>query len=398
MRAMNRSTRGFVLPSVMFALAIMAVMVIAIASTSDDDRMGSRSVQEGTRSFYAAEAGLNWLVAHWDSLGYNSQMPAPGDTVDVGWRTLPENRATYHAFLQRLAPCGSGGAVWVTVDGRSAAPGSGLRSVQAVVAPTSPGCGGGAALIATGKVDISSSYVDSYNSANGPYGGGNVYQNGDVDATGAVKTSGGATIGGDVSSSSTVTGGGITGNITTGAPPVNAPTVACPAGPYTASVPAGSGISYNSGTGDLTLSGSAVLTLPVPPTTYYFHKLTLSGSSSIAFSSYTQHIDIYVSNQLTLSGGGVMNTGADPTKLSIWGCGGDTSNWAISGGSFAYYSMYAPNHNLAISGASNYYGMFVGHDIAISGGSMIHYDHALGGGAGATGGAIAARTWTEITR
>jgi hypothetical protein len=394
---MNRSTRGFVLPSVMFALAIMVVMVIAIKSASDDDRMGSRSVQEGTRSFYAAEAGLNWLVAHWDSLGYNGQMPAAGDTLDTGWRTLPENRATYHAFLQRLGTCTNGGAVWVTVDGRSAAPGSGLRSVQAVVTPTSTSCGGGA-LVSAGNLTISSGIVDSYNSTSGAYGGANVSANGDVSANGNIALSGSTSIQGDATAHGTVSGGSLDhGTVTAGGPAIVEPQVACPAGPYTASVPLPSGVTYNSATGDLTLSGSAALVLPAPPTTYYFHNVTLSGSSSIAFTSYAQHIDVYISAMLTLSGGGVMNTGADPTKLSIWGCGSNTSNWAISGGSSAYYYMYAPTHNLAISGTSNFYGGFVGNNITVSGGSLIHYDQALGGG-GFTGGAVTARTWTEITR
>ena len=59
---MNRRRRGFILPMVIFALAIMGILLLVLVRTSDDDRMGSRYVLEGTRSFYAAESGAHPVV------------------------------------------------------------------------------------------------------------------------------------------------------------------------------------------------------------------------------------------------------------------------------------------------------------------------------------------------
>ena len=84
--------RGFVLPIVIFALAIMGVLVAAGATMTQDDRQGSLSVQEGTRSFYAAEAGLNGVVANWSAQQYDTLVVAGGSTYSYfgheEWRPI----------------------------------------------------------------------------------------------------------------------------------------------------------------------------------------------------------------------------------------------------------------------------------------------------------------------
>ena len=73
-----------------------------------------------------------------------------------------------------------------------------------------------------------------------------------------------------------------------------------------------------------------------------------------------------------------MNLTGKATGLSIIGCGANNTPWVLSGGSGAYYALYAPNHNLTLSGSSDIWGATVADFDTESGGSHIHYDKALG--------------------
>src|ERR1041384_1329925 len=98
-----RHERGFILPMVIFSLAIMGVLVLIIVGTSDDDRLGSRYDFEGTRSFYAAEAGVNAILTSWSANGYEATVPNVGNTNVLAWATLPQNGGTYRATILKVA-------------------------------------------------------------------------------------------------------------------------------------------------------------------------------------------------------------------------------------------------------------------------------------------------------
>src|ERR1044071_1146493 len=121
--------RGFILPMVLFGLAVMGVLVLAVVSISADDRHGSRNVLEGARSFYAADAGLNQIVAEFDLNNYRDLVSTPGTTADLGWQDLPGRAGRYHGSLRKLAD----NLIELTVDGRSGAAGQGLRTVQVLL-------------------------------------------------------------------------------------------------------------------------------------------------------------------------------------------------------------------------------------------------------------------------
>src|ERR1041384_5088086 len=121
---MGRIRRGFILPMVLFGLAIMGVLVLAAAGpattdrtapTSHDHRPGSRNVLESTRSFYAADAGLNQIVAEFDLNDYRDLVSTPGTTADLGWQSLPGRAGRYRGVIRKLAD----NLIELTVDGRS---------------------------------------------------------------------------------------------------------------------------------------------------------------------------------------------------------------------------------------------------------------------------------------
>src|SRR5437867_8327084 len=94
--------RGFILPMVIFSLAIMGVLVLVMVGTSDDDRTGSRYDFEGTRSFYAAESGLAGILDNWKTNNYEGAVPNVGDTSEVAWTSLPGNGGSYRGTILKV--------------------------------------------------------------------------------------------------------------------------------------------------------------------------------------------------------------------------------------------------------------------------------------------------------
>jgi len=376
--AAGERKRGFVLPIVIFALAIMGVLVAAGATMTQDDRQGSLSVQEGTRSFYAAEAGLNSVVANWSAKQYDTLVVAAGSNADLGWQILPENGSKYRAVVQRLAP-GTHPPFLLTVDGQSAAPRGGLRTIS-VLLQAKPTFSYGA-FGRTGVTMSGGAKIDSYNSDSSAYNPATAGANGDVGSNGDIVLNGGPTrVAGDAAAGGSVSDPSkVTGTSTNLAPVVTFPTMTCPGGGYTpaSGIPEGPGISYNAATGDLSVTAGRDLTLPVPPASYHFHDVTLTGNATLTINPGSRHVDLYISNTLSASGGAIANGITSPTTLTIWGCGPSTTDWALSGGTGSYFAVYAPDHPLAITGNSSLYGALIGASITNTGGAKIHFDEAL---------------------
>ncbi|UCC71305.1 MAG: hypothetical protein JSV86_13035 [Gemmatimonadota bacterium] len=91
---------GFVLPVVVMGLLLMGTMTVAALLTADDEARSGRAMREATGAFYAAEAGLNWVYANWDTVKADVDTLAGGSSVDLGWRTL-DNGDSYHAVIYR---------------------------------------------------------------------------------------------------------------------------------------------------------------------------------------------------------------------------------------------------------------------------------------------------------
>ena len=151
----ERDQGGFALAAVIFVMALLAVLAITGLGMTADARLASHGVREGTRAFYAAEAGVNLVMANWDSLQYDTLMAAPGDSVDLGWETIPENGCTYRAVLQRVDDGGSGGPLYyVKVAGRSEGSLGGERTLGAMLTNSSVQVPG---VLFGGTVEISGS-------------------------------------------------------------------------------------------------------------------------------------------------------------------------------------------------------------------------------------------------
>ena len=132
----TRNKDGFVLASVIFVVALLGVLTAASLMMTGDERQAAHGMREGTRAFYAAEAGLNVVIANFDSLQYDTLMSNPGDSVDLGWQTLPENGARYRAVIHRID--NGGQAMYLlNCEGRSAGPWGGQRVLELALTPAS---------------------------------------------------------------------------------------------------------------------------------------------------------------------------------------------------------------------------------------------------------------------
>jgi hypothetical protein len=378
--------RGFILPMVIFSLAIMGVLVLVIMSTSDDDRLGSRYDLEGTRSFNAAEAGLATIFTNWKAQNYEGSVPLVGNTNVLAWTNLPSNGGRYRGTILKA----DASTYMITVDGQSAGARKGLRTVQMML---TPGVSFAYAVQGTGAVTFSGGAgTDSYDSDVGAYNvAGNKGANGDIYSAISIAIGedtpppiqGDSKSLGAIDCGPTDQSGTCDPNTTT--PPPAPATVSCPVGPtYTA----------------LSISGTTTV-LPVPPNAYYYSSITVSGGSGRLNFNFTttpkQHVDVWVSGAVTVSGGAqINNLSQEPPLLTFWGCGTNTAKWTLSGGSDAFFAVYAPKHELVISGGSGFFGAFVGAKVTVSGGATrVHYDEALSRVPSIV---LVPGSWTEITR
>jgi len=373
-----REQKGFVVPTAIFALVILGVVAVAALSMAGDEQRSSRAFRESGLAVYAADAGLRHALGAWDTTGTKALNPGDSLVVGSGWTSMP-NRASYRVVIYK-ADSGQLQQFVVVAQGRRPSQVGGQATVTALVSGVPLFRFG---IFTQGNITISGGGItDGYNSGYGPYDPAAIDSTGSIATNGNIVLSGGSTVvKGDAAAAGTNSGGSVTGTRTGGATPFPAPaTLACPAGGYTPSVPGGAGISYNPATGVLTVSGGKNITLSYPAAGYYyFSSMVLSGGSTVTMNAGGAHVDIYIDNKLDLSGGGIINTASLPPALSVWACGNPASpqGWTLSGGSGAYFSVYAPNHAITVSGSGDIYGALVGASLTSSGGSKIHYDEGL---------------------
>ncbi len=244
-------------------------------------------------------------------------------------------------------------------------------SATAMLLPLLPG-----GLASTGDISLSGNVtIDSYHSTEGAYDPGTAGDNGDVVTDGSVSITGSVTVNGDVTGGDVSSGGGgtVTGDMTTPRRPISLPPVDT------------SDVETNNDNDQLPLirqgnrlvspldadrnfSLSSNVDYDIPPGTYYFNDLTLSGQATMNLSGPTV---FYLTGDLDTSGGDVVNTTEDPKNLVIFMTGGSaTVNASVDW----YGVIYAPDTDIQLNGSADVFGAIVGASIDGSGSVEIHYD------------------------
>jgi hypothetical protein len=373
----TNSRDGFVLPMVVFAVAVMSIIVIASLATSSDERRASRAVRETTLAEYAADAGLRQTYGSWPVAAVTALNP--GDSLDLGWQTLPNsgNSGRYRAVIYRLD---NGGLQEynVVVQGRRTGLNGGLSTVIGAV--------GGVPIFTRAIYGDSLVYltggglVDAFDSDAAPYAPATATGSADV-ATNKYMNIQKATVKGNVSAGATITlgppkGVNITGTQTAGAaliPPYD--TVSCPTTGYAPVTPELAAVGYT-GNGVLTVTKNMTLSQ-----SYFFKSVVFSGNSNITVPG-SPHVDLMVQDSIYSTGGTFVNSGHAASALSITACGTPTdptktNYWGVTGGADAFYSIYAPDRVVYGLGSSDFYGSVISKIFYVSGGANVHYDAAL---------------------
>jgi len=366
---------GFVLPTVVFAVAIMSIVVVASVTTSQDERRASRAVRESTLAMYTAEAGLrqtygNWPVAPVKALN-------PGDSLDLGWQNLPNNER-YRAVIHRV----DGGGLQeynVIVQGRRTGPNGGISTIIGVV-------GGlplfSRAVFGQSNVWIQNPTLDSFDSGVSDYNALTAGNGADVFSNGTM-TLQKTTIKGNVGAAGTITLNNspvVTGTTTQNAPaetPYDTPP--CPGGGYSPVTPELAAVGYT-GNGVLSLASGQTLNLTAGKQ-YFFRSVVMTGTSKLALPAGGP-VTFMVQDSIFMAGGSLANTSHKATDLSFMACGtpNDATKgnyWGITGGADAYFSAYAPNNVVYALGNSAFYGAVISSVFYMQGSAQFHYDQAL---------------------
>ncbi len=373
--AIHANRDGFVLPAVVFSIAIMSVVVVAVLTNAQDEQRASRAVRESTLAVYTAEAGLRQTYGNWPVAPVKAMNP--GDSLDLGWQTLPNNEK-YRAVIHRVD---NGGLQEynVIVQGRRTGLNGGISTVIGVV--------GGVplfnrAVYGESYVWIQNATLDSYDSDKGAYNPllpGNkadVFSNKDMTLQ---KT----TINGAAGSVGTLTlnnGPVVTGGTTFPAPK-EAPydPLPCPAGGYSPVTPELAAVGYT-GNGVLSLASGQTLNL-IAGKEYFFRSVSMAGTSKLAMPGGGP-VTFNVQDSIYMAGGSIANTSHKTADLSFQSCGTPTDGtktnyWGLTGGADAYFSVYAPDKVVYALGNSAFYGGVVSNIFYITGSAQFHYDEAL---------------------
>ncbi len=375
----NRHTdqRGIILVVALMVTLILALLGTAFLTTSGTEHQIAKNDQEIVQALYVAEGGLQTALNQMNL----TLVPSTPGTIGPGQYTVTVTDASTPTRQKRIVATGH----VPTVAAPRAVKRITVLVCDATLFAAANLCSSPFqdALFGLNGVTVSASTTDSYDCANGAYGGSNIGSNGDVGSNGTIDLKGATQIHGDAVAGVTVLNPALVippGTVTNGAPLAAMPDVPCPAAGYTPSVPPGTGVTYpDNCAGCLTVSGgSGSLTLSAPGT-YYFNNVKIQGGARLAIAS-GGHVDIYIGGKLDASGGSLVNGSSLPTNLTIWGCGTNTSAWTFSSGNGnAYLGLYAPNHSLTLSGGGSMYGSFIAEGtITESGGTHVHYDECLG--------------------
>jgi hypothetical protein len=368
---------GFVLPTVVFAVAIMSIIVVASMTSSQDERRASRAVRENTLAVYTAEAGLRQTYGNWPVNPVKALNP--GDSLDLGWQNLPNNEK-YRAVIHRV-DAGGLQEYNVIVQGRRTGLNGGISTIIGAV--------GGVplfnrAVYGESYVWIQNATLDSWDSSNGAYNPLTAGKEADVFSN-AGMTLQKTTINGDAGAVGTLAQnncpcvtppGTITTNATAETPYDK---LACPAGGYSPVTPELAAVGYT-GNGVLSLASGQTLNLTAGKE-YFFRSVSMTGTSKLAMPGGGP-VTVNVQDSIYMAGGSVANTSHKTTDLSFQSCGSPTDGtktnyWGLTGGADAYFSVYAPDKTVYALGNSAFYGGVVSSIFYITGSAEFHYDEAL---------------------
>ena len=238
-------------------------------------------------------------------------------------------------------------------------------------------CGGiwGLEGITAGSVN-----TDSYDSTEGPYAVGTAGDHGSLCSGRGITVEGSFDVNGDIMTGLgyplIVNGssGRVTGLTTSGIEDIEPPPADLGDAVYT-NDNAAIGLTENGrspwargGGWNLRVSGD---NLTIPGGTYYFDSIALSGGATLTTDG---PVTFYVGGDIDATGGALLNSGQDPSALTIMSLG---DNVKLAGGSVFYGSILAPLAEVKVTSNAEYFGALVARFVKLGGDFTAHVDESL---------------------
>lgn len=397
MQAIRPPRDGFALIIVIVGVLILSGVTLTALRMGSDEASAARATRISASALYAADAGVRATQIAWPTSA--TSLNAGDSLADDSWTPIG-NGSSYKRTIHRR-DAGVGTRVYsLTVEGKTYGPLGGEATVQVWL--TSVPARFMAGISSKTSVDIrgTGAYTDAFDSRLGAYGGTNIANQGDIQANGNVTLAGGTLVNGDVTVGGVVSVGGsdpynttgvVSGTTTTGAPIVSYPQESCPSGGFSPFTPP-TNVTYNQSTGMMWAKSNITLTTG----TYFFHELKLSNGAQLIVPA-GDSVTVYISSNVnTTSGAGINNVSRRASDMGFVSCGSRTDSWTLTGGTDAYFTVYAPNNKITFVGNGDFHGAVVAGELLVTGGTPFHFDLALTSMAGRT--SLVSRSWFQMLR
>ena len=395
-----KNERGVALVISLMFLALLSMLgTTAYVMTTTDLNIG-RNYQASSKSFYDAEAGINFAISTMVA-GLKTDpasFPSGGGTLDdmnIG-DTTPFSHTTPNGFSFAVSAIEKIGSDLYSFTSTGTGGQNNSETVLEVrFMPEHPsffnfGVFGDESVTFSGQ-----GYTDSYNSSNGPWVSEGQHANSDVGTNaisanaitvsgGNAQVYGGAQIGpgGDTNTAiSTHSSGQISGDKAVMDEDKDMTCESDPGGGTadTLNLTSWQTKSFSAGAyrlPDISIESHGICTINGDVTLYVDGNMSITGQGKIVISPGAS-LKIYISGDINpLAGQGVTNQTNLPSSLQIYGTS-TCSTVNISGQADFYGAIYAPEADINLSGQGDVYGAICGDTIAITGQGSVHYDEAL---------------------
>lgn len=379
--------------AVLLYVAVIAILLGGLCVSMLTVNMGTskvrRATQESQRSFYAAEAGLSDAFMQVTegvidtSTGTQFHVGTPDEPVQVGdssyWVAI-------HAVDSRSLSLTSTG-----IDGPQ------QDRLELTVTEEPTGFFQYAAFGADGVLLNGNSFVDSYDSALGPYTSqvhagnefarenGHVGSNGDIRLRANTEIHGNATPGpghvvNDSAANVYVSGSTDPADVPFPMPPIVVPAIPS-AGPLNGSgvVTLGPGPVHHS---SIVMGGGGTLRI-VGPATIVADDFVLNSNTNLVFDTSAGPIEVYGTGDFVLESNSIVTTLSNlATEVTLFLSGdnmgsGGTDDVQLSANSEFIGAIYAPNVRFQLGSNFDVYGSVICQYLDLSSNGEIHFDEAL---------------------
>lgn len=137
-RPRARGQRGFAIPVAVLVIVVVSMLALGGLYVALGNLASDAAVHRSWKALYAADAGAARIVATWDRTAYGALNP--GDSVDTGWRPLPDG-SSYRTIVLRVdaGAAGTPALFRLRTIGRPAQGATAQRVLLTMASATQPG-------------------------------------------------------------------------------------------------------------------------------------------------------------------------------------------------------------------------------------------------------------------